>query len=269
MPISQGKQVPTIFPWSAPSNPLPAGSSLRRSIQQVMPWSIPLTWAGLGDQGHGISVDSSGSAYITGQTTSASFPTVNPFQSTPAGSPNGFITKFSPAGNTLVYSTYLGGSTGDVAQAIAVDGAGAAYVTGNTESTNFPTQNPFQAALDGTDDIFVTKINPAGNTLAYSTYLGGNNGTGLGQIGYAIAVDSTGCAYVTGETNAPDFPVVNAFQATAPGAFLTKFNPAGNTLAFSTYLEEGMAPTGGSGSRLIQAMISSCVYPLLPPICPW
>ncbi len=239
-----GQTQSTDFPLVNPFQATPAWIFVAKlnSTGSALLYSTYLgdTGTGIG-LGYGIAVDSSGSAYVTGYTDSASFPTVNPFQSTPAGSPNGFITKFSPAGNTLVYSTYLGGSTGDVAQAIAVDGAGAAYVTGNTESTNFPTQNPFQAALDGTDDIFVTKINPAGNTLAYSTYLGGNNGTGLGQIGYAIAVDSTGCAYVTGETNAPDFPVVNAFQATAPGAFLTKFNPAGNTLAFSTYL-------GGNGA---------------------
>jgi hypothetical protein len=121
-----------------------------------------------------------------------------------------FVTKLSPSGNTLSYSTYLGGSADDFGYAIAVDSTGAAYVTGETSSTNFPTQNPFQATNAGSSDVFVTKLSPSGNMLSYSTYLGGLSY----DYGYAIAVDSTGAAYVTGYTSSTDFPTQNPFQAT-------------------------------------------------------
>jgi len=227
-------------------------------VSEVNPTGNGLVYStylgGGGDIGYGIAVDGTGSAYVTGLTKSTTFPTVNPFQAAFAGSiGNAFITKFSPGGNTLDYSTYLGGSlggslgTGDAGSAIAVDGTGAAYITGSTKSTNFPTLNPYQATLNGSQNAFVTKINPVGNTLAYSTYLGGNNGSVLGLSGNSIAVDSSGCAYVTGSTNATDFPILNAFQSANGGggtdAFLTKFNPAGNSVAFSTYL-------GGNGDDI-------------------
>ncbi|PYS32426.1 MAG: hypothetical protein DMG14_34590, partial [Acidobacteria bacterium] len=130
----------------------------------------------------GIAVDSAGLAYITGSTDSTNFPTANAFQPANAGGRDAFVTKLSAQGNSLFYSTYLGGNGEDMSFDIAVDSAGLAYVTGRTFSTNFPTSmNPFQAMNRGQGDAFVTKFNAMGNALAYSTYLGGTlQDTGFG-----------------------------------------------------------------------------------------
>ncbi|MCH8267392.1 MAG: SBBP repeat-containing protein, partial [Acidobacteria bacterium] len=201
------------------------------------------------DFGKGIAVDSNGNAYITGQTGSTDFPTATPFQ--PAFGGGGFpgdvfVTKLNAAGDAIVYSTYLGGSGLDLGEGIAVDSSGNAYVTGNTFSTNFPTASPTPtgSANSGGSDAFVTKLNATGDALVYSTYLGGSND----DFGFGIAVDSNGNAYVTGNTNSNDFiPLAifrNDFQTSFAGgasdAFVTKFNPGGSTIDYSTYL-------GGSG----------------------
>ncbi len=244
-----GQTASTNYPTTAGAYQTAVGNIVVTEINptgDALVYSTYLSTGG-GGAGWGIAVDGSGSAYVTGWTESTTFPTVNAFQPTIASGMDVFVTKFAPGGSSLVYSTYLGGNSDEQAMGIAVDGSGAAYVTGFTDSTNFPTQNPFQAAPGGTEDVFVTKLNPAGNTLAYSTYLGGNNDGGLYQAGEAIAVDSGGDAYVTGQTNAANFPVLNAFQPTFGGgindAFITKFNPAGNSLAFSTYV-------GGNGQDI-------------------
>jgi hypothetical protein len=209
-----------------------------------------------GDFGSGIAVDAGGNAYITGYTTSSNFPTANPLQ--PAlGSPNGnaFVAKISADGSALVYSTYLGGSSGngiidvnlygDSGNGIAVDAAGNAYVSGYTSSADFPTRNAFQPTLAGSMNAFVAKLSADGSALAYSTYLGGSVGT---DVGFGIAADQSGRVYVTGETNSDDFPIHNAFQpiyggsAGGPGdAFVTSLDPAGQPV-YSTYL-------GGSGDE--------------------
>ncbi|MBI5234350.1 MAG: SBBP repeat-containing protein, partial [Deltaproteobacteria bacterium] len=140
---------------------------------------------------------------------------------------------------SLVYSTFLGGSCGDEGNGIAVDSSGNAYITGSTCSSDFPTVGPIDPTL-GETNVFVTKINSAGTALVYSTYLGGG-GPGH-DYGNAIAVDSSGNAYVTGTTGSSDFPVVNAFDNAFSGpwdggdAFVAKLNPAGSALVFSTYL---------------------------------
>src|SRR5207253_9579485 len=123
-------------------------------------------------------------------------------QSTYGGSSDAFVTKVNAAGSALVYSTYLGGSGSDLGYGIAVDSAANAYVTGFTQSTNFPTAIPLQAANGGGEDVFITKINPAGSALVYSTYLGGS-GT---DDGLGLAVDAAGNAYVIGLTASPNFP---------------------------------------------------------------
>ena len=197
------------------------------------------------DTGYGIAVDSGGNAYLTGFTNSADFPTLNPFQATSGGGYDVFITKLNPTGSALVYSTYLGGSGNDRGAGIAVDSSGNVYVTGFTESTNFPTLNPFQATSGGGKDAFVTKLNPTGNALVYSTYLGGSGN----EIAAGIAVDSSGNAYVTGPTDSTNFPTLNPFQATSGGGndvFVTKLNPTGNALVYSTYLG-GSGNDGGAG----------------------
>lgn len=149
---------------------------------------------------------------------------------------------------TLIYSTYLGGDSGETGNGIAVDSSGAAYVTGYTGSTNFPTKNAFQPKRSGGNtDAFVSKLNRSGSALLYSTYLGGAGGDTHLQQNFAtgIAVDSSGAAYVTGRTASPNFPTKNAFQPSYGGgpadAFATKLIPSGSALSYSSYL-------GGSGA---------------------
>lgn len=200
------------------------------------------------DYANAIDVDLRGNVYVTGVTESTDFPTKYPFDSS-LSSTDAFVAKLNPSASglaSLVYSSYLGGSGQDYGYGIAVDRYGNAYVTGETRSTNFPTQNGL-SGFGGYKDAFVTKVNAAGNTLLYSTYLGGNNY----DIGTAIAVDSQGYAYVTGQTDSNDFPIKNAFQSTRTGteAFVTKLNPSASgapSLVYSSYL-------GGSGNGFVAA----------------
>jgi hypothetical protein len=193
------------------------------------------------DFGQGIAVDAAGNAYVAGITYSPDFPTTpGAFQPTVIGHPHAFVTKLNPTGSGLVYSTYLGGSRFDLGQGIAVDAAGNAYVTGYTSSTDYPTTaGAFQTTHGGvTDnwDVFLTKLNPTGSALVYSTYLGGSDN----DQGNGIAVDGAGNAYVTGWTISLDFKTtLGAFQpifGRGPDAFVTKFNPTGSALVYSTYL---------------------------------
>lgn len=168
--------------------------------------------------GAGIAVDVAGNAYVTGATTSLNFPVVNAFRSANAGLQDAFVAKYNPSGSALLYSTYLGGAQEDHASGIAVDSAGGAYIAGSTYSTNFPVVNALQPASGGGQDAFVTKLNAAGNGLLYSTYLGGSGGSvGLSEEASAIAIDSSGNAYVTGTTSSTNFPAVNALQAVHAG----------------------------------------------------
>ncbi|MDX6611404.1 MAG: hypothetical protein QOD75_590 [Blastocatellia bacterium] len=198
------------------------------------------------DRCNKIAVDASGNAYVAGETGSSNFPTANAFQSTYGGGfSDGYIAKLNAAGSAFVYSTYLGGDVFDAAHALTIDSTGSVYVTGRTTSSTFPVVNPIQSTYSGGPgtDAFITKINAAGTALVYSTYLGGNAGTGGGfTAGFSIKTDSTGAAYITGQTRATNFPTANAIQATFGGgspdgdAFVTKLNPAGTALVYSTYL---------------------------------
>jgi hypothetical protein len=207
-----------------------------------------------GENPAGIAIDAAGSAYIVGSTGSADLPvTSNAFQkvnNTGGGAFNLFITKFNVTGSALVYSTYLGGSgvnpgrriNGDTAGGIAIDSSGNAYVTGAAYSRDFPvTANAYQKINNtpndpefgtGNPNAIIAKLNPAGTALVYSTYLGGSTGDGAN----AIALDSTGNAYVTGSAGSPDFPVTaNAFQVNKGGGFVTELNSAGSALENSTF----------------------------------
>src|SRR5207253_2871672 len=125
------------------------------------------------DFGRGIAVDSSGNAYVTGETSSTNFPTMNPLQpANGGGGDDAFVIKLMSFGSALVYSTFLGGSKDDVGYGIAVDSLGNAYLTGATNSNNFPTMNPLQPTYSGYADAFVAQLNPSGSALVYSTYLG-------------------------------------------------------------------------------------------------
>ncbi len=200
------------------------------------------------DQGWGIALDASGDAYVTGYTESSDFPTTsNALQPTFGGGfDDAFVTELNATGTALVYSTFLGGSGNDEGNAIAVDAFGNAYVTGCTESSDFPTVNPIQATFDGGSgqgglgiyggDAFVAKVNASGTALIYSTYLGGSND----DIGWGIAVDGSGDAYIAGESDSSDFPTtVNALQPTLSfviDAVVAEVNPSGTALIYSSFL---------------------------------
>ena len=170
----------------------------------------------------GIAVDGSGNAYVAGYAFE-DFPTTpGAFQRTYGGNGDAFASEVNPTGTALVYSTYLGGSNTDFGDGIAVDSSGNAYVTGLTESTDFPTASAIQPTFNGGNmDAFVTKLNADGSALIYSTYLGGSGD----DVGFGVAVDAAGNAYIAGRTYSTDFPTANAFQPTnhgAPDAFVTK-----------------------------------------------
>jgi Beta-propeller repeat/Abnormal spindle-like microcephaly-assoc'd, ASPM-SPD-2-Hydin len=195
------------------------------------------------DQGNGIALDPAGDAYIVGQTLSSDFPTTpGAFQITCSNScKNGaaFITELNSSGSALVYSTYLGGTSINQGNAIVLDASLNAYVTGFTQSTNFPTTpGAYQTTCTCSklSDVFVTELNPTGSGLVYSTYLGGS-----GQdVGYAIVLDSSDNAYLTGYTHSTNFPTTpGAFQTTSganTAAFVTVLNSTGSALVYSTYL---------------------------------
>jgi hypothetical protein len=208
----------------------------------------------------GLTVDGDGNAYIAGSVCSGEFPvTKGAFQTTIlAGGAPAYVAKLNSAGSDLIYATYLGGSGGDVATALAVDAAGDAFVAGYTASIDFPvTSGAFQTENRGAANLafngFVTELNPTGTNLVFSTYLGGSGGFAgsIGDIANAIALDRNGSAYVAGVTFSDDFPITKgAFQTRNRGytaervsgnAFVSKLNATGTALMYSSYL-------GGSGS---------------------
>jgi hypothetical protein len=214
-------------------------------VDPVLAYSTYLGGSGQ-DSANDIAVDSQGYAYVTGDTSSVDFPTVSPaISSAPNGTTIGFVSKLNQTGTALVYSTYLGGTTNDSLQGIAVDGAGQVYVTGMTASTDFPvtSANAFQVSygLGATLNAFVAKISADGRSLLYSTYLGGNSD----DEGTSIAVDANQNAYVAGYTSSSTFPVTaaKAFQSTlnSPNGngFIARIDTTqtgNNSLIYSTFL---------------------------------
>ena len=235
----------TNFPVASPLQAENAGGS-DAFVTKLRPSGAGIIYSGyLGgsanDRGYAIAVDSGGNVYVSGDTFSSNFPTTPapgpaPFQAANGGGDDAFVAKLNAAGNALDYSTYLGGAGADQAFGIALDGAGDAYVTGYTLSSNFPTENPLDGTFGGGTcnisscaDAFVTEVNPQGGALVYSTYLGGSGA----DFGQAVAVDSTGNAYVTGSTASTNFPAIGgAFQSAFTGtssagnAFVAKVSPA-------------------------------------------
>lgn len=191
------------------------------------------------DQGWGVATDPAGDVFVAGFTDSTDFPGNPP----PQGSRDVFVSLFSADGQVLEYSTILGGYFTDEARGVTVDGQGNAYVTGFTDSPNFPLQNPFQRQLLGPRDAFVTELDPGGG-LVYSSYLGG---LGL-EEGRGIAVDANGSAYVTGVTSSQNGFIFNSgglqprFGGGNTDAFVVQVLPGGEGRGFSTYL-------GGSGDE--------------------
>jgi len=222
----------------------------------------------------GIAIDPSGNAYIAGYTTSVSFPVTSAgFQkSFGGGFQDAFVAKLNPSGSGLIYGTYLGGTGNDVANGIAVDAAGEAYVVGYTDSANFPTRSPIYANAGGQGDAFVAKLTPAGDNLAFSTYLGGS----LMDSATAVALDSSCNVYVTGATLSANFPVTGgAFQTVNQGsydAFVSKINSQGTSVLYSTYVggegsdQSSSIAVGADGTAYIAGFTYSYHFPLQNPV---
>lgn len=190
----------------------------------------------------GFAVDAMGNGYLCGSTESTDFPLLHSFGSVLSGPSDAFVALLNPAGNAFLYSSLIGGSGQESGVSVAADSAGNAYITGRTTSQDFPTMGAIQSAYGGGDsDAFVTKLSTDGATLVYSTYLGGSGTEDL-LARSGIVVDSTGNAYVVGQTQSGNFPTKDALRATKTGAastsdgFLAKINPGGSDLVFSTYI---------------------------------
>ena len=277
--VTDSTDFPTTFGAFQTANASTAGAAFVTKLNSAgsgLVYSTYLRGSGV----NGIAVDSAGSAYVTGGAGS-NFPTTpGAFQTALAGGGDAFVTKLNSSGSGLVYSTYLGGSSNDVGQGIAVDSSGNALVTGSTESTNFPTTSgAFQTSNATTDphcrhctDAFVTKLNSAGSGLVYSTYLGGSSR----DVGQGIAVDSSGNAFVTGFTTSTNFPTTpGAFQTVQAAfasvdAFVTKLNATGSGLVYSTYLGGGFTDRAfgiavdSSGSAYVTGQTDSTDFPTTP-----
>jgi hypothetical protein len=227
------------------------------------------------DMAFAIAVDASGDAFATGFTASTNFPTTpGAFQTASAGSNDVFVTKLGPTGSALVYSTYLGGSGADSGSGIAIDSSGNVYVTGSTNSTNFPVVNAVQSTYGGgLFDAFIAELNASGSSLVYSTYLGGSDD----DEGSGIAVDSSGNAYVTGFTKSTNFPIVNPLQTSCgigEDIFVAKLNPAGSGTSFLTCIG-GSGNDSGSGIALdvsnsiyVTGETNSTNFPTVAPLQP-
>ena len=199
-------------------------------------WSTYLGGA-QSDVVRGLAIDGTGAVYVTGRTDSTDFVNTNRENLPPRGGGDAFVTKLNAAGSAVEYSLLLGGFALDQGNGIAVDGAGAAYAVGESRSDNFPTTDgSLQVARRGGSDAFLVKVRPDGSGLAYSTYFGGE----AQEMAMAVAVDTLGNAYITGQTFSVEVPVTfNAYQRTAaltPDAFVAKMNPQGSGLFYSTYL---------------------------------
>jgi Beta-propeller repeat len=247
------------------------------------------------DEGLALAIDSTNDVYIAGTTESTQFPTVTPYQGTIPGANSAFLSKISPDGSSLLYSTYLGGSTDEVVSGLAVDSTGSALVAGYTDSTDFPVSNAYQATASANaggvygNYGFLTKFSPDGSALTYSTYLAGSSNVTLNCVNQVpcwpqpnsyitgLALDTSDNAYVAGNTNTYDFPVTssaylgtNTIQSDGSVGFVSKFNNSGS-LQYSTYFYEASGAltevdaiaVDGSGAAYITGMaVSDGTFPL-------
>jgi hypothetical protein len=246
------------------------------------------------DYGYAVALDSSNHAYVTGSTASSDFPVVNPFQGTYPGSFNTFLSKISPDGSALLYSTYLGGNGSDIPSGIAIDSTGDMILGGYTSSTNFPVANAYQPTVSPNQGGmygnygFLTKFTPDGSSLVYSTYLSGNSNVPYNCGGTpcwpqpvsaitGIAADAAGNVYAAGNTNTYNFPVTSGAYLTTDSTqlngtvgFVSKVNGSG-ALQYSTYFYESSGlltninaiATDGSGAAYVTgSAISDGTFPL-------
>lgn len=248
-----------------------------------------LTWStylgggnqdGSGDEhGCGVDVDDDCAAYVAGDTLSLNFPVTNgAFQTVQGGDVDAFVAKIVGSGNTLLFSTFIGGAGGDFGHGIAVDQNFFSYVTGGTTSANLPvTGGAFDTTYNGQGDMFVAKLSPGGTTLSYCTYIGGNDvDASLGAHG--IEVDNQGIAYITGETASTDYPTTAGAFATVHGGgfrdvFATKLSPDGSALLYSTFIGgngPGISDSGTSisldtaGNAYVVGLTTSQNFPTTP-----
>jgi hypothetical protein len=242
-------------------------------------YSTYLSGPGSVNEGNAIAVDPTGEAVVVGETNSTSFPGVGPGSidaTNPSGLTQAFVTKLNSTGSGIVYSTFLGGSSGATAFGVAVDNSGAAYVTGQTASSPFPgiSVGSVQPTVSGSLDAFIAKLDPSGSTVDYATYLGGPAG---GTQGFGIAVDAAGDAYVTGDTNTPSLIGVgpgsiqralgsNGNPPPADG-FVTELNSTGSAIVYSTYLGGAGSDSGegiavdDAGAAYVTGPTSSATFP--------
>jgi hypothetical protein len=245
----------TDFPTRNPIQGTAAGGGYDGFVAKLSPDGSELVYSTYlgGGSGSGldwdvckdIAVDGQRSAYVVGDTNSPFFPTRNPVQAEPGGPGfDAFVARLNPAGDELVYSTYLGGAGYDIGSNIAVDAGGRAYFTGETQSPDFPTERPIQDAFRGLSDVFVAALSPEGSSLYFSTFLGGEADDEVG----GIALDHEGHVFVSGGTESLDFPVVRSIYTPTPEppgmpqpfvAFASKLDPEAQTLDYSTFLPAG------------------------------
>jgi hypothetical protein len=219
------------------------------------------------DFGKDLSLGSSGTIWVTGYTGSDDFPVKDAIFSELSGKLDAFITQLDASGNSLVFSTYLGGSSNDIGNAISKESKGSLFITGYTSSGNFPVKNALDETLSGRVDAFVTKINASERKFVYSTFLGGSSE----DSGCDIEVDSTGAVYLTGYTYSEDFPSQNSHNGRLSGdrdVFVTKIDPTGASLSYSTYLGGDSSDYGRGiavdqqGSAYVTGYTSSNNFPI-------
>jgi uncharacterized repeat protein (TIGR01451 family) len=231
-----------------------------------------LLGGGGSDEGRAVAVDGTGHAYVAGVSGSFDFlTTAGAFDTSYNGGDDAFVVRLNPAGTALDYATFLGGRSDDWGFAIAVDGAGHAYLTGITFSADFPTAaGAFDTSLNSRGDAFVVRLNPTGTALDSATFLGGSSS----EQGYAIAVDGAGNAYVAGVTSSADFPTTSGALDTGfnggSDVFVLRLNAAGTALDYATFLGGGGSDEGraiavdGAGNAYVSGGSFSADFPATP-----
>jgi uncharacterized repeat protein (TIGR01451 family) len=265
------------FPTASPFQGDTPGSGKDAFVSKIAPSGNALVYStylggGNEDEAEGLALGASGNVYVIGTTASTDFPTVAPVQANSGGQRDVFVAVLNAAGSALTYATYLGGGGEDYGADIALDASGNMYLTGRTASVNFPTMNPIQTdSGDNADDAFATKLNAAGSTLVYSTYLAGN----LVDAGRDVAVTPGGEAFIFGDTSSTTFATRDAIQNMLSGPsdlFLVHLNPTATQLVSSTYLGgTGTEVAGGivldnAGNAYITGTTGSTDFPTMNPI---
>ena len=217
------------------------------------------------DTANSIAIDTNGNAYMAGTTYSSNFSvTPGAYNEYFSGFADVFVSKLNPTGTALVYSTFLGGIDYEEGTGIAVDSAGNAFVTGYTQSSDFPvTEGAFDIEFNATD-AFVAKLKPSGDSLLFSTFLGGDGW----ERGFSIAVDAVGDAYATGYSASGNFPTTpGVFKSVGGGAYVTKLDSTGRWLRYSTILGFGWGKSivvDSAGNAIVTGWTGSGAFPTTP-----